>query len=225
MKLLGWGLAPCLVMLLGASAPAPSDQVRRPATSVQVKVTPPTDYCATYGYSGHPMHALSCANIGTGRQITCAAGYYASPPSHSSIDLHGSDPFQGCVQLPTKPTPVTDFCATYGYSGHPMHALSCANIGTGRQITCAARYYASPPSHSSIDLHGSDPFQGCVQIDMCMLYGYSGHQQWALSCTSGLGVRTIVCAQGYVAIQGMQPSTTLTGPVAFAGCTGAPRSH
>jgi hypothetical protein len=71
-------------------------------------------------------------------------------------------------------------------------------------------------------------------IDNCVLYGYSGKKDNAISCTNGVNTRTITCASGYYAMAGSAqgpganatqytkgiPYITLTGSTPFEGCAG-----
>ncbi len=120
------------------------------------------------------------------------------------------------------PIPAPNYCELYGYSGKPANVMSCTNLPRGRTITCMAGYAAAPsPTTASITLAGSTAFHGCQQINMCTLYGYSGHPDHALACTTGPNVRTITCASGYVASPPDGKSITLTGAAPFKGCSTA----
>jgi hypothetical protein len=116
------------------------------------------------------------------------------------------------------PSGSVNLCGLWGYSGKPANAVSCVNGEGRRTITCAAGYYAAPPFSPSVTLIGATPFAGCNPINMCAVYGYSGATAHTLSCTSGIGSRTITCAAGYYATPPATPSITLSGSTAFTGC-------
>jgi len=88
-------------------------------------------------------------------------------------------------------------CDVYGDSGKSDHVFSCINGVNTRTITCEVGYYAVAPVSPSVQLTGSEAFQGCFLVDQCAQYGFSGFPANTKNCTGDVSQRTIFCADGY----------------------------
>lgn len=103
--------------------------------------------------------------------------------------------------------PAGDVCTQYGYSGRPENTVSCTTLGDRRTIRCLPGFYAAPPASPSVTLIGSAPFAGCIDIDECRVYGFSGKAEGTESCTSQRNQRVISCQRGWFARK------SLSGPL------------
>eukprot|EP01127_Copromyxa_protea_P018725 TRINITY_DN5959_c0_g1_i1.p1 TRINITY_DN5959_c0_g1~~TRINITY_DN5959_c0_g1_i1.p1 ORF type:complete len:1030 (-),score=219.04 TRINITY_DN5959_c0_g1_i1:11-3100(-) len=169
--------------------------------------------CALYGYSGKTSNVLRCVDGDNSRTITCASDFFVSGGQglSNTITLKGSTIFSGCISR--------SLCAEYGYSGLPDFTMQCLAESTSRTVSCLPGYYAVPPATSSILLLESESFTGCVEINECELYGYSGRREHAIKCEDGINERRITCANGYGEYgRANSVSITLIGTSAFGGC-------
>jgi hypothetical protein len=153
MKALAWTLGLGAMLILGADPSVAATAVTKPVPAPACRSKACQDPCATYGYSGASAHAQSCKASGDQRTITCVSGYEVIGSLSPSVTLTGSAPFKGCTQVNT--------CVSYGYSGHPAHALSCKPGVDVRTITCQTGYMAARDS-ASVTLTGAAPFAGCL---------------------------------------------------------------
>lgn len=168
--------------------------------------------CDTYGYSGKADYTLQCIDGVNKRTIVCKPGYYAVAPATASVVLVGNAPFAGCVDI--------NECAAFGYSGKDANTVSCVNSAVNqRTITCKTGYWAVAPDTPVVTIIGSGAFEGCTDIDECSIYRFSGKPENAVSCVQGINQRTITCAAGYYAVAPTNPTITLIGNAAFAGCS------
>jgi cysteine-rich repeat protein len=151
----------------------------------------PIDECVLYGYNNRQNYTKSCVDLDNGRTITCNTGYAAVDPNITSVTLTGNAIFYGCTKINT--------CQVYGTSGHPQYVESCVQRDVNnRTITCldgyAVKGYGELPM---LQMTGPVTFPGCVQVDMCKVYGASNRTSNVLSCSNGINNRTLVCESGY----------------------------
>eukprot|EP01127_Copromyxa_protea_P008719 TRINITY_DN2003_c0_g1_i2.p1 TRINITY_DN2003_c0_g1~~TRINITY_DN2003_c0_g1_i2.p1 ORF type:complete len:450 (+),score=55.19 TRINITY_DN2003_c0_g1_i2:1130-2479(+) len=111
-----------------------------------------------------------------------------------------------------------NYCTMYGFSGKTEGTSSCELSEKGRKITCRPGYVILPSNTTSIFLAGDAVFPGCVDLNECDLYGYSGKTENVLSCENSENSRTITCKPGYYAEAPTTRSVTLTGNAVFKGC-------
>jgi hypothetical protein len=173
--------------------------------------------CAAYGYSGRPNGAVGCTDRVNQRTITCQRGYFvrvSKVPTDAElrvteVTLTGAAAFTGCEVVP--------HCRLYGDSGRSANLLSCTDGRPNeRTLTCKPGYYAVKPDQPAVTLRDGAAFAGCVDINECLAYGYSGRPANAASCTQGLGFRTIMCKAGHGPVL-HTPSNGAEAPVGNEG--------
>jgi len=170
------------------------------------------DTCTQYGYSGNRADTVSCVSGRNQRTITCDLGFFAVAPNTRFITLTGNQTFLGCRLI--------DNCAVYGNSNKNSNYAGCVNGENSRTVSCMPGYYplGGPMNMTSIVLTGSVPFQGCIEVDECVLYGYSTRNNYTKSCTDLVNGRRITCNDGYAAVAPNITSVTLSGNALFDGC-------
>ena len=97
-----------------------------------------------------------------------------------------------------------------------------ASASRTRASSPATLATSGAPNEPSITLIAGAPFGGCQLINGCLVYGYSGHPANVRSCTPGVNIRTIVCAQGYYVGRTNSAEVVLTGAAPFIGCIAHP---
>lgn len=80
-------------------------------------------------------------------------------------------------------------CSVYGFSGKTDGVLACKEGVNSRTLSCQAGYNVVGAGTQSITLTGPIPFSGCQDIDECAIYGYSGREATAASCSNGVNQR------------------------------------
>jgi len=175
------------------------------------------DECLINGYSGNPANTVSCVDGVDSRTITCATGYYAVAPISPVVTLKGNAGFDGCTEI--------DTCEAFGYSGKPDNTAGCIqNAVYQRTLSCLPGYgiagTSGVPPTTTVTLTGPAVFTGCVELDNCVLYGFSGKPGNTSTCTNSINARTITCAEGFYPVGSVMGDTsiTLVGSSAFAGC-------
>lgn len=87
---------------------------------------------------------------------------------------------------------------------------------------CEYGFWIRSVKKAFITLEGNAPFEGCTEIDECVLYGFSGKAAGTEKCIDGPdpGYRTIRCKDGYLVTGTTRREITLEGSTPFVGCTG-----
>jgi len=73
-------------------------------------------------------------------------------------------------------------------------------------------------SDTTVTLTGSSPFSGCIEINFCVQYAYSGYADFTKSCANVANGRVLTCNDGYYAIAPNMTQVTLMGDASFTGC-------
>ena len=167
------------------------------------------DECALYGFSTAGGNVLRCEDRPNSRKIYCKPGYYIIGTDFATdVTLTANAAFIGCAEI--------DECSRYGFSGADANVAGCKDMVNAREITCLQSYFArgAVDSKPSIILLGQSRFSGCVTLDSCSIYGFSGNVANTLDCTTstGSGQRTIRCLPGFYVRGEVKPSAVVTLP-------------
>jgi len=173
--------------------------------------------CAEYGGVTATNNVLSCVDEINARTIICKPGYTATGSTGDRVRLIGSATFGGCIKIQE--------CTVFGYSGqNPNNILSCVESAPNeRTVTCRTGYYVNggtASNRNSIVLQGNTPFLGCLDVNECLVSGFSGRPNNTRFCQQvSVNQRVITCRAGFYAVAPNVTTITLNGTAAFAGCT------
>ena len=184
------------------------------------------DTCTEFGFKGSSqVNGATCSQGDQvwKRTITCRPGYgIVGTTTDLSIlatyqNIVGDGNFKGCAQL--------DMCNLYGASGQSLHVKDCTSTAPNqRTISCDTGFFPIGGSGTTetITLVGATNFAGCSEQNLCTTDGYSGRNDFTLSCVPRPSERTVTCMPGYHAGGSASPiseSVTLSQHTPFTGCT------